>query len=630
MEHKPKKPRKSRAKAPKVAPQETLVEGQQETLVAPEVVAPVAGSVAGYPEWVTTPSEQRMHDDFRVFVWMLWLHLRLPRPTRRQLAICAYLQTGDKRRMIQAFRGIGKTWLTCAYALWRLYRNPQERVKIVSANETKAIENATFMRRLIEEVDELRFLRPNGDQRDSVLAFDVGPSRASVTPSVSCVGITGQLTGGRATILISDDVEVPKNSYTETMREKLADLVKEYDALVVPEGFDIIYLGTPQTEQSIYTRIRTRGYDCRIWPARYPSGAEQEKYGGQLAPDIVADLTATPGLVGHATDPERFSDMDLAEREASYGKSGFALQFMLDTSLSDAERYPLKISDLMVMDLDNEEAPVKASWTSDPRNAWADIPNLGFTGDRAHRPLYVSPDRAKYTGKLMVIDPSGRGKDETGVVVLKELHALLYLMKAVGFRDGYSLPTLEAIARLARDQKVAHVLIESNFGDGMFKALIDPVFTRIYPVTTEEVRATGQKELRIIEDLEPVLNSHRLVVDASLLREDAKTDEPSFSLAYQLTHLTRDRGSLKHDDKLDALAHGCRYYRMALSRDVENAEAAYKRKEKERLLEAAIAGQTLNFGRTDYLLHIESPSRADRGRKHGVKLSRGRDGRRVS
>ena len=32
--------------------------------------------------------------------------------------------------MIQAWRGAAKSFLTCAYALWRLYRNPNERVKL--------------------------------------------------------------------------------------------------------------------------------------------------------------------------------------------------------------------------------------------------------------------------------------------------------------------------------------------------------------------------------------------------------------------------------------------------------------------------------------------------------------------
>lgn len=529
-----------------------------------------------YPPWVTTASEQKLHDDFRAFVWLLWRHLKLPPPTRRQLAIARYLQYGNRRRMVQAFRGIGKSWLTCAYALWRLYRNPNERVKIVSANEDKAIENATFMRRLIEEVDQLKFLRPKSG-RDSVLAFDVGPADPHPTASVSCVGITGQLTGGRASILISDDVEVPKNSYTETMREKLSELVKEYDALVVPEGFDIIYLGTPQTEQSIYNQVRTRGYDCKIWPARYPSGDAMVKFGNALADDILLDLQngVQPGT---STDPERFSDLDLAERESSYGRSGFALQFMLDTSLSDAERYPLKLADLVVMDVPREMGPVRVEWTSDPRNAITDLANPGFSGDRFYRPLQVSPERSPWEGCVMYIDPSGRGKDETGWVVLRHMKGTLYLVGAGGFREGYSDATLQGLAKIAQEHEVTQVLTEPDFGDGMFLKLLTPVFARLYPCSIEEAdRAQGQKERRIIGTLEPVLNQHRLVVDTRVIKTDLaqSSEDPRYSLFYQMTHLTVDRGSLRHDDRIDALAGAVGYFRDQMERDVAQAREAH-------------------------------------------------------
>lgn len=532
-----------------------------------------------YPEWVTTESEQKLHDDFVMFVWFIWRHLRLPTPTKRQRSLCRYLQHGPRRRMLQAFRGIGKTWLTCAYALWRLYRNPQERVKIVSANETKAAENAVFIRRLIEEVPELQFLRPRMGQRDSVLAFDVGPANASVTPSVSVAGIKGQLTGGRATILISDDVEVPKNSYTELMREQLAELIKEYDALVVPEGFDIIYLGTPQTEQSIYNLVRRRGYDCRIWPARYPDPKQVAKYDGALADDILADMRAG-AKIGSSTDPERFTDLDLAEREGSYGRSGFMLQFMLDTSLSDSERYPLKQADLIFFDCDPEDAPTRVAWTSDPRSAVDDMPNVGFSGDRLHRPMHVSNDRAKYTGAVMVIDPSGRGKDETACGVVKALMGQLYLTSLKGFKGGYDDANLKAIANLAKDQKVKHILIESNFGDGMFQKLLEPHMAATYPCTIEEYRSTGQKELRIVDDLEPVMNQHRLVIDSKVARDEAKLaeDDPQYSFLYQLTHLTKDRGSLRHEDKLEVVSRACRYYREQLATDHTKAEQAHREK----------------------------------------------------
>ncbi len=528
-----------------------------------------------YPEWITCESERRMFDDFRVFLFVLWRHLKLPEPTKRQYAIAQYVATGPRRRMIQAWRGAAKTWITCAYALWRLYRNPNERIKIVSANEDKAVENAVFIKRLIVEVPQLQFLRAKSGQRDAIQAFDVGPSDAAVTPSVSCVGITGQLTGGRATILISDDVEVPKNSLTETMRERLAELIKEYDALVVPEGFDIIYLGTPQTEQSIYKKVRERGYDCRIWPVRFP--ANPEKYEGCLAPDIVADMQANPGCAGSTVEPTRFTDMDLVEREASYGRSGFALQFMLDTSLADADRYPLKTADLIVCDVDDERAPAKLVWAADPRLILQDVPNLGFTGDRMYRPLHTSEHFREYQGRLMVVDPSGRGGDETAYVVLYLLEGQVFLKAWGGFRSGYDKACLDGLAGVARKHRVNHILIESNFGDGMFLALLEPIMAQQYPCTLEEVRATGQKERRIIDDLEPLLNQHRLIVDAKAARADAEAckgdeREQRYSLLYQLTRITKDRGCLRHDDRIDALAHGVRWFRESLRVDAEKAE----------------------------------------------------------
>jgi hypothetical protein len=536
-----------------------------------------------YPEWIGTESEKRLHDDFRAFLWLILTHLKLTM-TLLQQSVALYLQHGPRRRMVQAFRGMGKSWVTAAYVLWRLYRNPQERILVVSANEDRAMEFANFTRRLIDEVEQLKFLRPRDGTRDSILKFDVGPADAAQAPSVRAVGITGMLTGGRATVIVSDDVEVPKNSSTEAMREKLSELIKEFDAVLVPGG-EIIYLGTPQTEQSIYRLVRQRGYDCRVWPARYPTPDQAAKYDGALAPELLDAIQKNPGLIGHTTEPNRFTDLDLMEREASYGKSGFALQFMLDTSLSDADRYPLKTSDLLVMDVDVEEAPVKLSWSSDPRGAWADIPNIGFSGDRMYRPFYMAEQRIPYTGRLLVIDPSGRGGDQTAWVVLYMLNGMIHLKEWGGFTAGYEDETLQGLALVARRHKVRHVLVESNFGDGMFLKLLEPHLVRIHPVTCEEVRAVGQKERRIVDTLEPVLNQHRIVMDAAMARRDASGDS-KFSLLYQLTHITKERGALRHDDVLDALAHGVAYFRDQLSRDTSKAEQAHLQKLRDEQLDA--------------------------------------------
>ena len=126
-------------------------------------------------------------------------------------------------------------------------------------------------------------------------------------------------------------------------------------------------------------------------------------------------MAASDLLIGAPTDPNRFSEFDLLERESSYGRSGFALQFMLDTRLSDAERYPLKVSNLIVMDIPTQEAPEKVSWSSDTQYIVEELPNLAFNGDHYHEPMFMSSEFVEYTGLVMSIDPSGRGKDETGM-----------------------------------------------------------------------------------------------------------------------------------------------------------------------------------------------------------------------
>jgi hypothetical protein len=388
---------------------------------------------------------------------------------------------------------------------------------------------------------------------------------------VRSVGITGQLTGGRATIIVPDDVETPKNSLTTTMREKLSESIKEFDAVLSPGG-EIVYLGTPQTEMSIYNSLPARGYDIRIWPSRY---TKAEKFNGRLAPLLAASLTTNPGLItdcggrGAPTDPARFHDIDLTEREASYGRSGYALQFQLDTSMSDAHRYPLRLSDLMVMGLSPAMAPVKVAWGSSPEQMHQGVPIVGLTGDRWYRPMFITPEFTDYQGCVLAIDPSGRGKDETGYAVVAMCNGLLYVLEAGGLAGGYDDPTLQTLADIAKRNVVKYVIVESNFGDGMFTKLLTPFLARTYPCTIEEVRSSVQKEKRIIDVLEPVFNQHRIIFNEKIIMEDAASDDVKHQLFFQLTRITRERGSLGADDRLDALAMAVAYWVETMDKDTD-------------------------------------------------------------
>lgn len=548
--------------------------------------------------------------DLRNFLWLVWKHLHLPDPTPIQYDIASYLQHGPKRMVVEGLRGIGKSWVTSAFVCWLLLCDPQLNILVASASKERADSFSTFTLRLINEMEILQHLRPREGQRNSKISFDVGPARASHSPSVKSVGIFGQITGSRADVVIADDLEIPSNSMTQGMRDKLAEAVKEFDAVLkTGDETRIIYLGTPQTEMSLYNRLPERGYSIRLWPARFPKAKLRETYGDRLAPMLSERLAANPCLseghrdYGMPTDT-RFTDEDLIEREMSYGRSGFALQFMLDTSLSDADRYPLRASDLVVMNLDHTTGPEKVVWAASPELCINDLPCVGFNGDHYYRPMAITGEDGKakwlpYTGSVMSIDPSGRGTDETAYAVVKMLNGQLFALESGGISGGYSPETLQALSVIAARQKVNHIIVESNFGDGMFTELLKPVLHKIHPCFIEEVRHNTQKEKRIVDTLEPVMNQHRLIFDQKVILKDyastqhLPTDQQAkYQLFYQMTRITKDRGALAHDDRLDALAIAVAFWVEQMGQDVdkktkERADADFQ-KELEKFMQHTV------------------------------------------
>ncbi len=535
-------------------------------------------------------NEIELLNDFRLFLIYTFDKINLPKPTRMQLYIADYLQEPHSRKVLQALRGIGKTTITGAYVCWRLLRNPNEKVLIVSQSGTHSDSIALFIRKLITTLPILNHLEPRTDQRDTVNIFEVNGCRTEVQPSVKSLGITSQLQGNRASLLISDDVEGQQNSATEQMRMKLLAATAEYEAILKTDAdSQILVLGTPQSAESIYSRLREDGYYTRIFPARYPE--DVNVYEGCLAPYILDDIAKNYGLIGQPTDT-RFTDEDLSMREARYGKSGFKLQFMLDTRMSDSERFPLKCSDLIVTDVDKDRAFSSIVYSSDPRDRLNTIANIGFSGDGFYRPSHVGGEPIKYEGIYMGIDPSGSGKDALAYAIVATLHGKLYLLESEGLFGGYVTDNLIKLSMVAKDYRVNKLFIESNFGDSMFTALLKPVLNSVYPCTIEDIRHSTQKELRVIDTLEPVLNQHRLVVSRTLVERDIRRaldtsdNKISHSLFYQLTHITKDKGSLTHDDSIDVLAMVVNQWMRVLVQDPNKAYDKYVEKQNETAIEA--------------------------------------------
>jgi len=528
---------------------------------------------------------EALQDDFKLFLQALWGQLDLPTPTRAQYAIADYLQHGPKRLQIQAFRGIGKSWITGAFVLWTLFKDPEKKIMIISASKERADNMSIFLQKLIIETPWLVHLRPKSDDsRWSRISFDVNCSPHQA-PSVKSVGITGQLTGSRADLMILDDIEVPGNSMTEMMREKLLQLCTEAESILTPKDDSrIMYLGTPQTVFTVYRKLAERNYRPFIWPARFPRSLAN--YEGLIAPQLQEDID-TGSEKWEVTDPDRFNDEDLIEREAAMGRSNFMLQFMLDTSLSDAEKFPLKMADLIVTSVNPSTAPDSIIWCSDPRNIIRDAPTVGLPGDYFYSPMQLQGDWDSYQETICSVDPSGRGSDETAAAYLSQRNGFLYLHEMRAYREGYSDNTLLDILKGCRKYNVTKLVIETNFGDGIVAELFKKHLIQTKQgIDVEEVRATVRKEQRIIDTLEPVLNQHRLVVDRSVIDWDYNSNKDAapesrllYMLFYQMSRMCREKGAVKHDDRLDCLSQGVQYFTDCMAISAQEQINTRKREE---------------------------------------------------
>ena len=525
---------------------------------------------------------EHLATDFPFFLEELWREIGMPSIPRHHQEIADWLQDGPRRRGVLAWRGAAKTWITIAYCCWRLFTNPKtERITYISKSERAAKESLYLARKWIGQARFLQHLVPDRatGARDSALMFDVQGTEPDRTPSFCAYGITGQITGSRSTCVVADDVETSENTLTIDMRRRLKDQSAEFENILIPGG-DIVNLGTPHHEETLYQAMMNGGYAIRAWPVSHPG---TEGLSCELGP-MFASMKE-----GDLVWPERFNQEEMVARESAEGRSKYAMQYLLKWKLGDDLQTPLRLADFICFAAMKDKAPNTIAWGSTNSHGQStrieDIISLGFGSDGFVGPIMFDTEWSPYTGIRCWIDPSGRGQDETAYAVVGHLNGFLWVLDCGGLAGGFSSGTLEQLGIICRRNNVSTVYIEDNFGQGMFAELLAPVLRRLasekevdnngvydkpWNCGIETVRVIGQKEVRIIETLEPLLNQHRLVISPEVAKDTV--------LQRQLTRITRMRGCLDHDDRVEALAMACKVWKTDMAYDP--AAAAKKSKEK--------------------------------------------------
>lgn len=540
-----------------------------------------------YPEFVDFCEDAMAFLGFK----MTWM--------QRDIAI--FMQYCPDFAMVQAQRGEAKSTIACIFAVWCLVRDPSSRIMLVSGAEKKAQENGTLILRLITRWDVLQYLAPDKYAGDatSTLAFDVHWALKGVDKSASvvCAGLTGSLQGFRADVLIPDDIETTKNGLTATQRAQTELLSKEFSAICT-QG-KILYLGTPQTKDSIYNNLPGRGYTVRIWPGRFPTASELEKYGDHLAPSIIERMAVLgpkcqtggglDGTRGWCADPERYTEQELQNKELDNGPEYFQLQYMLDTALSDAMRQQIKLRDLVVGDFNFESVPETVGWAAEKQFKLELPTSFPVTKPELYSPAFIAPNFCAIQSMSMAVDPAGNGGDEIAFAIGGTVGPYIHLVGVGGYKGGLSEENMEKLLQLCVMFKVKQLLIEENMGAGTPRLLITNYFNRtdsrgkryIEGCGIDKYAATGQKERRIIETVRPVVQRHRLIVhrtaldmDQDLLQQYPQDKRNVRSLFYQMHSITTDRGCLEKDDRLDALEGLVRALAPTLVKDEDKANEA--------------------------------------------------------
>lgn len=546
--------------------------------------------------------------------------------TEMQSDISEYMQNGPRLRMVMAQRGEAKSTLAALYSVWRIIQRPSTRVLIVSGGEKQASEVATLVVRLIQTWEILECLRPDrqaGD-RTSTEAFDVHYALKGLdkSPSVACVGITSNLPGKRADLLIPDDIETNKNGLTVAQRALLMHLSKEFSSICT-HG-DILYLGTPQSKDSIYNTLQGRGYGIRIWPGRYPTEEELEKYGDRLAPYVAERIKQNPmlqrgggidGSRGQPTDPGRYTETDLVEKELDKGPEDFQLQYMLDTSLVDAARQQLRLSDLLVANFDHEMLPEIIVYQAAPKYV-VELPNdFPVPLTKMYHPIPVDCQFQKPTDIRMYIDPAGGGADEIGYGIATALGPYIHVLDVGGIKGGLTDENGEKLAKIIARSAVSYIKVESNMGHGLFEINLRAVLAKhgLSNVAVIGEYSTGQKERRIIDSLVSPMQRHRVILHKQVFDSDyeygkqhSQEARTQYSMFYQLANITTDRNSLPHDDRLEAMAGAVREFKELLALDEHKAAA-----DRQKALQQDFIADPMGYGKkhqrnvagTRYIVH---------------------------
>ena len=248
------------------------------------------------------------------------------------------LFVNKKRVLIAAPRGHGKSVQVMGKIIHTLGRNPNARVKIIGASDDKAKEILGLVREVIANNPKVQEVFPNliidTVRGDTKTAFFVVRDIQQRDASVEAAGVLSAGAGGRADLLVCDDIVDMKNAVINpALREQVLSVVQEtWFSLVAATG-TIIWICTPYHVADATHRLKATG-SFEVW--WHPAIEYVVQYDEEGNPKV-DPKTQQQVVVKKILWPGKWSEELLEAKRQEITDRPFARQYLLN-AMSDEER----------------------------------------------------------------------------------------------------------------------------------------------------------------------------------------------------------------------------------------------------------------------------------------------------
>lgn len=508
--------------------------------------------------------ERRLRKDFVEFLRFMFKKMGLPEPTPMQRLFADILQKCPSRRLVMlAYRGFAKTTIVNIFLIWELWNDPKKQQAVWGQNKNFAAESVGQMLGWVQNIEILRSIAPLPNQRQSTFGFDtpLHPFHAKGA-SVNALSLGGAITGSRADTLVVDDPETTQNGYTQQRRENLDRAMSEAPMVIKERTGRIIIPGTPHFDRSLYTRLKAKGYKIFIFPMTVPpkevADACWEHYPQQIRDFILNNPEGT--II------DRFSPEEVAMRMAE-GKVTYERQCLLNLYRSSGTDRPLDITRIILYDANTRNFPASLEHAREPQYVAEEMSQYSCAdiGEKFYRAFNISTTLKTYDDKIVYVDPSGSGKDELVYAGCGAASGYFVLFKIEGLSGGVTRENIEKIIDHAISIKASAIYVESNMSTSAewIRAVMDekyaPRFGRAQLPQVIPVHNNANKEMRIIQTLDPIINTGRMVITPEAIMSDfiSASDKgvesyADYTLTAQISNFS-PRDKLPFDDRIDCL-----------------------------------------------------------------------------